>query len=151
MPLCKECGSEVAENDQFCPYCGIAMESAAPEEPVDDLAFQSTIMMPPPDTRSAAPANEKPRETAEPEPEQVPAEDDFSDIPTPVALTELENTAGSLFTDAEPHPPATGEEAPVPEIDGSHEVEAAEFGRPVVSDDQIEFACRYQLFKRLLL
>ena len=92
---------------------------------MDDLAFQSTIMMPPPDTRSAAPANEEVRETAEPEPEQVPAEDDFSDIPTPVALTVLENTAGSLFTDAEPHPPATEEEAPAQEFDASHELEAA--------------------------
>ncbi len=31
MIYCPECGSEVAPNDVFCPYCGIALVIAAPE------------------------------------------------------------------------------------------------------------------------
>jgi serine/threonine protein kinase, bacterial len=47
MALCHECGSDVAENDVFCPYCGISLK------PIDmddgDPAFESTIVMSPPE------------------------------------------------------------------------------------------------------
>lgn len=101
MALCHECGSEVAENDQFCPFCGIALLTASPEAE-DDAAFESTIIMPPPP--KAATAEETPapeNKPAEPAIEEPPGRDDFDDVPTPIALQHLESTAGSLFSDVE--------------------------------------------------
>lgn len=49
---CHECDSEVAENDQFCPYCGIRLEApATPETPAaassnnSEAELESTIMI----------------------------------------------------------------------------------------------------------
>ncbi|MBX7060525.1 MAG: protein kinase [Pyrinomonadaceae bacterium] len=39
MPACPECASEVADNDIYCPYCGISLSPAnLPSEPEDPLA-----------------------------------------------------------------------------------------------------------------
>lgn len=44
MRLCQECGSEVAEIDQFCPFCGLALQAvpivSADEKISDDLLEQ---------------------------------------------------------------------------------------------------------------
>jgi serine/threonine-protein kinase len=48
MAVCHECDSNVAENDIFCPFCGISLQpvaSARDEVVADDL--ESTIMMTP--------------------------------------------------------------------------------------------------------
>ncbi len=41
MRLCQECGSEVADIDQFCPFCGLALQPFAVEpslyEPIDEI------------------------------------------------------------------------------------------------------------------
>jgi eukaryotic-like serine/threonine-protein kinase len=49
MSYCHECGSEVAQDDVYCPYCGIALEAAAPAvstttvaTPDDALPFEAT-------------------------------------------------------------------------------------------------------------
>jgi serine/threonine-protein kinase len=50
MSYCHECGSEVAPDDVYCPYCGIALEAAAPAAvstttvatPDDALPFEAT-------------------------------------------------------------------------------------------------------------
>lgn len=52
MRVCAECGHQAAENDQFCPYCGISLPSAeglhvSSEGP--DESFTNTIVMPPPE------------------------------------------------------------------------------------------------------
>jgi serine/threonine-protein kinase len=46
MTYCQECGSEVAENDIFCPYCGISLKPIAEAgvSAVDE--FASTVAMP---------------------------------------------------------------------------------------------------------
>ncbi len=46
MTHCHECGSEVADNDIFCPFCGISLR---PIEVAgdDDASLESTIMMTP--------------------------------------------------------------------------------------------------------
>ncbi|HEX8734120.1 MAG TPA: protein kinase [Pyrinomonadaceae bacterium] len=40
MSYCHECGSEVAKDDIYCPYCGIALESAA------DVSSSTTVATP---------------------------------------------------------------------------------------------------------
>src|SRR3954451_16167099 len=108
MIKCHQCDSEVAENDAFCPFCGISLQPVA--VPTDEDEFASTIMMPAPVPVSAnakadgvtvednepiieavevpdtQPQVEAIPETAVPEREQV----DLDDIPTPQALAELQ-------------------------------------------------------------
>jgi serine/threonine protein kinase len=45
MALCHECGSEVAENDVFCPFCGISLKPIEIDDGELDPAFESTIVM----------------------------------------------------------------------------------------------------------
>jgi serine/threonine protein kinase len=112
MITCHQCGSEVAENDAFCPHCGISLQPVA--VPAAEDEFASTIIMAP--TQPAPPqlpesVEDGPVidavEVPEPEPEEEPAQaqqeeqpaavsrlssdqPDYNDIPTPPALTELE-------------------------------------------------------------
>ena len=46
MAKCPECGSEVAGNDIFCPYCGISLQPPVADEPESDESMASTIMIP---------------------------------------------------------------------------------------------------------
>lgn len=45
MKHCQECDSEVADNDIFCPYCGISMQVAETVSSADDDAFTKTIVI----------------------------------------------------------------------------------------------------------
>ena len=45
MTSCHECGSDVAETDVFCPFCGISLKPVALEDENSD--FESTIVMQP--------------------------------------------------------------------------------------------------------
>jgi len=56
MALCHECGSEVAENDVFCPFCGISLKPIQVEDGEADPAFESTIVMSTPASRAEAPS-----------------------------------------------------------------------------------------------
>ncbi len=56
MTYCHECGSEVAENDVFCPFCGISLRPIAVAGSEDEAAFESTIIMPLPEKANAASA-----------------------------------------------------------------------------------------------
>ncbi len=44
MSICQECGSEVADQDLFCPYCGISLQPVTVPAG-DDAAMESTIVM----------------------------------------------------------------------------------------------------------
>ena len=47
MKHCHECDSDVADNDIFCPYCGISIAGVTVETAsIDDEAFSSTIVIP---------------------------------------------------------------------------------------------------------
>ncbi len=48
MKQCHECDSDVADNDLFCPYCGISIQGVAVETAAADDAFSSTIVIPSP-------------------------------------------------------------------------------------------------------
>jgi uncharacterized Zn finger protein (UPF0148 family) len=54
MAKCPECGSEVAGNDIFCPYCGISLPQAAEEVRESDESMASTIMIPATDLAALA-------------------------------------------------------------------------------------------------
>jgi uncharacterized membrane protein YvbJ len=46
MAYCYECGEKVAENDVFCPYCGISLHPiavAGADEDDDSLAKQLSL------------------------------------------------------------------------------------------------------------
>src|SRR5215212_4418558 len=102
MALCHECGSEVAGNDQFCPYCGIALQvDAAPQ---DDAAFESTIIMQPPAQASQTGTGSAASATANDPSSDL---DDFNDVPTPIALQELERSAESSVQPSENFQPTT--------------------------------------------
>lgn len=74
MALCHKCGSDVAENDVFCPYCGVNLQEQA--APADD-SLESTIMMSPDEIASVKLSKNKADEDADIE---------FADIPLPVIL-----------------------------------------------------------------
>lgn len=64
MSYCPECGEKVANEDVFCPFCGITLK---PIVPVEDNSMSETIVgMPPPVPQSEtfdAPQTYKPAET----------------------------------------------------------------------------------------
>jgi len=101
MNTCHQCGSEVAENDAFCPYCGISLQPVA--VPAENDEFASTIMMPQvqqdeaqaeetsePASMPVVDAVEIVEEQSAAPDEQVDSVPNFDNIPTPPALEELE-------------------------------------------------------------
>jgi serine/threonine-protein kinase len=112
MIKCHQCDSEVAENDAFCPHCGISLQPVVVQ--AEDDEFASTIIMTPtpsepPALEAAIPVEDAPVvEAVEvPEPEPVPdvptvttgtetEHPDYNDIPTPPALADLEQASIEL-------------------------------------------------------
>jgi len=109
MIYCHECGSEVAETDAFCPYCGITLQQPEPaaetpqsaESTDDDQEFDSTIVMSPAELEAQKAAlsehqadEEPPISTPSPVEESI-ADDDIDEvdsIPTPGVITDLEKS-----------------------------------------------------------
>ncbi|MBA2380181.1 MAG: protein kinase [Blastocatellia bacterium] len=77
MNTCKECGSEVAEEDVFCPFCGLALPPPITQEPAED-PLESTIMMPAEDAAALAAAASRPSPT---ENQDLAANDETEDAP----------------------------------------------------------------------
>ena len=77
MNRCRECDSELSENDLFCPFCGITVKTVDLVEVEPDDSLESTIMMSPEEVKSMREdvSNSEPEKhtTAEPEAEEVPA------------------------------------------------------------------------------
>src|SRR5207245_721726 len=48
MALCHECGEQVAENDIFCPHCGISLEPISLGGGDPAAEFEKTVVMSPP-------------------------------------------------------------------------------------------------------
>lgn len=115
MIYCHECGSEVAETDAFCPYCGITL--VKPEAPA-----------------------EEPVETA---PETEPAEEfDSTIVMTPAefaaekaAFAETEPDAAEIIPEAEPVETIEPEAVPETEVDNEHGEVAAVVTREDGPDD----------------
>jgi serine/threonine-protein kinase len=152
MTTCHQCGSNVAENDVFCPFCGISLAPVGVPDAEND-EFASTIMMPQPEKTAkptaepvpvkvdAKPVEEQHHEPASQESKHVETEHvepvhepevvieptvveplepavDYSAMPTPPALQELEKTSN---TTREPEP--VHEFAAEPQIEASAYVE----------------------------
>ena len=75
MIRCRECDYQVAENDLFCPYCGVRLENRAK----DEAGFASPV------ERVSSEA------TTEPEIENIP--------PTPEILTDFRRTQDNVSTE----------------------------------------------------
>jgi eukaryotic-like serine/threonine-protein kinase len=72
MIRCRECDSQVAENDLFCPFCGVKIEAAQPE-----ARFEEPV-------QAAAPVDEVSSDAT--------TEPDIDDIPTPGILADFGTT-----------------------------------------------------------
>ncbi len=69
MPACPECASEVADNDIYCPYCGISLRPAEltplPEDPLAQTIVTSVSQLPIPPAVEPQPVVPEPVATAE--------------------------------------------------------------------------------------
>ncbi len=136
MSICQECGSEVADQDLFCPYCGISLQPVTVPAG-DDAAMESTIVMqaplpeilsdiiPPADDATPpgtdpGPADEVVDETPSAQPdlgaegERVPSGDEVDEIAesNDVEAQSVELPADEIAAaDELPPPPATIEDA----------------------------------------
>jgi serine/threonine protein kinase len=136
MSICQECGSEVADQDLFCPYCGISLQPVTVPSG-DDAAMESTIVMqaplpeilsdiiPPADDATppgtdAEPADEVTDETPSAQPdlgaegERVPSGAEIDEIAesNDVEAQSAELPADEIAAaDELPPPPATIEDA----------------------------------------
>jgi len=99
MTTCHQCGSEVAENDAFCPYCGISLTPVAIPGAAED-EFASTIIMP--TAGSKPPTEPAVQEAAPPALAEEAQEAEPISVPEPVAEPEVENEPPTLM--AEPIP-----------------------------------------------
>ena len=104
MNYCHECGSEIAELDTFCPFCGISLTSAAVPEKAE-LPEDKTIAV----SREELSEIFEPRETPEnesPEPEEIVAETDSADLSaaneTPEIPAAIDDGEVSDATDEQP-------------------------------------------------
>ena len=114
MTYCHECGSEVAESDVFCPFCGISLEPVNVDNG-EDVEFQSTIVMPMPPKGGAGDAVAKSADTAAAKQESS-------------AVKETGSASASKFQEADTKEQIEGIETP----DDADKVDTAE--HPAVED-----------------
>jgi serine/threonine protein kinase len=112
MPICHECDSTVADNDIFCPFCGISLSAAAPPAEAPGDEFESTIMMTPEEATKLASGDAA--NSAEPfhEPESAQDEADayvydevdplaLTDVPEPSPIADVIKTSDNIRTTSE--------------------------------------------------
>lgn len=141
MAYCHECGSEVAEIDIFCPYCGVSLEpvSLSGSQPSEtgeaDDPFANTIAIDQPGPEeSAAPEDEVPAEV--PVTQEEIGEESFGDIPTPIFIQEGGLTpddrepAGEQLETAPQEYEESSEETPAAEVEAVSEETAEDVSVP---------------------
>ena len=128
MALCHECGSEVAEKDDFCPFCGISLKPIDLDDGLNDPAFESTIIMPTPkvvpEKHPGKPESEKAPIAA---PHPTALEPTLEDISVP-SLLQHPNT-----TDPQVVAGPTDQDVVIPGTKEAAEVEPAD--KPVHASD----------------
>src|SRR3954449_12680439 len=62
MAFCHKCGSEIAGDTTFCPFCGVSTENTPVDAIADPTEFDNTLNMPFPDAVEAKAENAKPVE-----------------------------------------------------------------------------------------
>lgn len=156
MIYCHECGSEVAETSEFCPYCGIILLKPQADPEVDDAPAESaeieldhTIVMSASDAAEVIapePPNASPEKTENNEPasleqaEPAPAEqpeggiaDDEFDIPTPQVISELEERLSRPTEVGEPSDTSDTEPKPTLEVASEPEPEVVGEKEPEIA------------------
>ena len=118
---CHECGSDVAEIDVFCPFCGISLEPVSLAEDQIDDSMASTIMIQPSEIEALAAAAKTPVSPISPsvkelEPEPSGVADENGE-PLESAMRE---PAGSIKADPGPME-ALADELPIDDIPRSEE------------------------------
>lgn len=121
MANCPECGSQVAESDLFCPYCGFSLTPIVVGGGSDIDEFASTVVIDKPEVQSENASENSPVE-------EVPATsiehsnlaEQTEDIPTPAILEEFELNRPS-DVDAQPNVNESTE------IAGSHPIANPQF------------------------
>jgi serine/threonine-protein kinase len=91
MANCPECGSQVAESDLFCPYCGISLTpiGVGGDSEIDE--FASTVVIDKPEVREKGDIENTPRPDAVfPSARQDETVEHDDEIPTPSILEEFE-------------------------------------------------------------
>jgi len=124
MSYCKECGSEVAESDLFCPFCGISMKPVEVAGVSAD-AFEHTVVMSAPQIEVST--GIEPSETPESEDAAVEEPAEAISMDEPVA-------------DEQPSPPTTAdledeEVAPQPETPAILQQAAEELSSGAIIDE----------------
>src|SRR4051812_4540594 len=110
MATCPECGSEVADQDLFCPFCGISLGPVAGAGNSDIDEFASTVIIDKPQARQGV---ENPEQTVAVDKDaggndrsaEIPLAD-MDAVPTPTILSEFERD--SLSTGSGPRNDAGG-------------------------------------------
>jgi len=111
MSTCPECGSEVADQDLFCPYCGISLRHIAGGGNSEIDEFASTVIIDKPGVSAEAESSRNSTDTVpdsgkgESGIENVPS--GFGAVPTPAILKEFEQDRSGLM----PEPRNTAETA----------------------------------------
>ena len=101
MVRCHECNSQVAENDLFCPFCGVMLRMPGSDAPVEDVSANATT------------------------------EPSLTDIPVPAILADYGRTADNVTPpptseysiDDSAEPTAESEATPVEEEEKTNEME----------------------------
>lgn len=138
MAVCHECDSKVAENDIFCPYCGISLQSTdsepVPDAPADD--FESTIMMTPGEAAelaaSAVVTDVVPKLEDIPEPTEVQQME--PDLVVPEVIEQTEEPSETYVQVVEDFPLLPSE----PEIIEDVPVEFTDIPAPAILSESID-------------
>jgi serine/threonine-protein kinase len=104
MANCPECGSEVAESDLFCPYCGISLSpvTVLGDSEIDE--FASTVVIDKPEVRPDTDSeNTPPFDAASTPINESGSGEHYKEIPTPSILEEFE-PGSQTGPPAEPEP-----------------------------------------------
>lgn len=94
MISCHECGSEVAENIVFCPFCGISLQPVAVAGAEPDESLESTIMMPPSEIAKLVENDPGVKKSEDSATKAVELESD--DVPMPGILRGVSKTSGNV-------------------------------------------------------
>lgn len=114
MAYCHDCGAQVADQDIFCPYCGVSLEPVSLSGAASDPALENTISNEP----SPVQTQDGPGDPAEPG-GYVPGDATMASIPVPKFIEE-EGGAGNDSVDApgeesvDLHEPADTVDEPAP-------------------------------------
>jgi len=141
MTYCHECGSEVAESDVFCPFCGISLEPVNVDNG-EDVEFQSTIVMPMPPKGGAGDAVAKSADTAAAKQESSAVKETgsasaskFQEADTKEQIEGIETPDDADKVDTAEHPAV--EDVPVPKVLTEFETPET-FAAPPVQDEVFE-------------